>query len=283
MNAPSPLWPSRLHHLQITTPQPAALQEFYERAFAYRVRALPDGRVQLAVGWRRLLLAPGTARGLDFAAFAVGSEQQLEALRAHLQGQGPAMEPSLTPLFAQGAFAVRDPDGRALAFGLPLEAQHPDAATEALLGRTQHVVVTTLDLDATRRFYEETLGFVLSDRVMRDDGQPTTYFYRSDPEHHSFAAFLSDTVRLDHHALDVPDWNAIRDWADHFAAHDVPIVWGPGRHGPGNNLFCMVADPDGNMVEVSAELEQMPLGMPARSWPHTERSLNLWGSAIMRS
>jgi catechol 2,3-dioxygenase len=63
----------------------------------------------------------------------------------------------------------------------------------------------------------------------------------------------------------------------------IPLWWGPGRHGPGNNLFFMVEDPDGHKVEFSAELERMPPEMAPRTWPHEQRTLNLWGSAWMRS
>ena len=58
-----------------------------------------------------------------------------------------------------------------------------------------------------------------------------------------------------HHAYESEDWNLIRDWADHLVSLDVKIAWGPGRHGPGNNLFSMINDTDGNWVELSAELE----------------------------
>src|SRR5437588_10939679 len=63
----------------------------------------------------------------------------------------------------------------------------------------------------------------------------------------------------------------------------IPLWWGPGRHGPGNNLFFMIEDPDGHKVEFSAELELMPKEKPYRIWPHEQRTLNLWGSAWMRS
>ena len=108
-------------------------------------------------------------------------------------------------------------------------------------------------------------------------------FYRSDPEHHSFAVFSASEVRSDHHAYEAADWNAIRDWADHMASLGLKIWWGPGRHGPGNNLFFMIEDPDGHKVEFSAELELMPKDVPFRTWPHEDRTLNLWGSAWMRS
>ena len=58
---------------------------------------------------------------------------------------------------------------------------------------------------------------------------------------------------------------------------------GPGRHAPGNNLFFMVCDADGNMVEFSAEIELMDRDMAARLWKHEPHTLNLWGVAWMRS
>jgi hypothetical protein len=59
-------------------------------------------------------------------------------------------------------------------------------------------------------------------------------------------------------------------------------MWGPGRHGPGNNLFAFIEDPDGNWIEVSAELEVV-CDREIRDWPQAERTLNLWGNAILRS
>ncbi len=61
------------------------------------------------------------------------------------------------------------------------------------------------------------------------------------------------------------------------------MFWGPGRHGPGDNLFVMFRDPDGNTREISAELELMPYDMAHREWPHDARTLNLWGDAWFRS
>jgi len=60
------------------------------------------------------------------------------------------------------------------------------------------------------------------------------------------------------------------------------LMWGPGRHGPGNNLFVFIEDIDGNWIEISAELETV-IGRPPKNWPQEERTLNLWGKAIMRS
>jgi catechol 2,3-dioxygenase len=45
----------------------------------------------------------------------------------------------------------------------------------------------------------------------------------------------------------------------------------------------MVRDPDGNLAEISAEIEHCAEDRPAGLWPHEERTLNVWGKAIMRS
>ena len=99
----------------------------------------------------------------------------------------------------------------------------------------------------------------------------------------SGSGFRASRAAFDHFALETNGWNGLRDWADHFAGLRLPIWWGPGRHGPGNNLFLMIRDPDGNRIEISAELERMPAGIPHRVWPQEERKLNLWGSAWMRA
>ena len=95
--------------------------------------------------------------------------------------------------------------------------------------------------------------------------------------------FQADEVRLDHHALEVPTWNDVRDWGDHLAGLHIGIDWGPGRHGPGNNLFFMIRDPDDNWIEISQDLERMPLELAHRDWPHTEYTLNTWGRGVLRS
>lgn len=71
--------------------------------------------------------------------------------------------------------------------------------------------------------------------------------------------------------------------SDDLAARGIGLVWGPGRHGPGNNLFIMVRDPDDNLIEFSAELEVISNDRPARVWPQAESTFNLWGSASLRA
>lgn len=277
----TPLWPATLHHFRLNSGRPRELARFYERGFGMRAAEVAEGQWLLTGPQRRLLIGGGENETVAYAAYALDDPACLERLQRHLEARGVEIASSPSPLFGNAAFAVRDPDGQALVFGVPQTDVAP--GTGGLPGRLQHLVFGTARLDALASFYEDALGFVVSDRVIDDGGRLTACFLRSDEEHHSYAAFATDRPRYDHHALEATCWNDIRDWADHFAGLRVPLWWGPGRHGPGNNLFFMIRDPDGNRIELSAELERMPLDQPARTWPHEEHTLNLWGQAWMRS
>ncbi len=277
MNAP--LWPARLHHLRRDSREPERLARFYGDLLGDRVEALPDNEWLVLGHGRRLVVGGGTSGAVPYFALAMRDAAQLAEYAAALGRRGVPREPSPSPLFTDGAFAVTDPDGRRVVFGLP--ARHSGIQSE-LAGRLQHFVCASARLPELLTFYRDTLGAVESDRVLEGD-DVTAVFLRSDPEHHSFATFRAPESRPDHHSYETGNWNAIRDWADHMAKLRIPLWWGPGRHGPGNNLFFMIEDPDGHKVEFSAELELMPKEAAFRTWPHEQRTLNLWGSAWMRS
>jgi catechol 2,3-dioxygenase-like lactoylglutathione lyase family enzyme len=190
-----------------------------------------------------------------------------------------SLEAVRSPLFSEGSFAILDPQGRRLVFGVAPANGYLDPRP----GRLQHVVFQTTAIDPLVEFYVNRVGFAVSDRVVNEDGSLAAFFLRSDHEHHSLAFFVGSKNELDHHAYETTCWNDIRDWADRFGKARIPMFWGPGRHGPGNNLFFMVKDADGNKLELSAELETFGPGDPPRVWPNTEYTLNYWGSAWMRS
>ena len=271
-----------LHHLQLLSEAPARLAEFYGSAMDMTVKPLGDDLWLCQGPARRILVGKGHSKTLGFCAFACRDAFGLDELRARAAAEGlePAASPS--PLFEDQAFSVRDPDGNVVVFGLA-----PQLAAEAeerprLHGPLQHLTLATRDPDALEAFYSGKLGFAVSDRVRNDKGEVNTCWTRSNHEHHTLAFFRSRHQGIDHHSYEAGEWTKIRDWADHFAAQNIKLIWGPGRHGPGNNLFIFIADCDGNWIEVSAELEVIH-DRPTKDWPHEERTLNLWGEAIMRS
>jgi catechol 2,3-dioxygenase-like lactoylglutathione lyase family enzyme len=267
-----------LHHLQLMSPDPAALAAFYGRAMDMTVAQLPDGQFLCQGPLRCMLFTKGTARQLGFGAFATRDPDGLNEIRMRARDAGVELLPSPSKLFGEEAFGVRDPDGNLILFGLGKREPPP----AGLRGPLQHLTLATHDVDAIEAFYADKLGFLVSDRVRKPDGSVATCFMRSNHEHHTLACFRADIRGVDHHSYEAGEWAVMKDWCDRMGEHAIPIMWGPGRHGPGNNLFIFIEDPDRNWIEISAELEVM-YDRPVREWPHAERTLNLWGRAIMRS
>ncbi len=273
------LWPARLHHLRRDSAEPERLARFYGELLDDRVDALPDGEWLVQGHGRRLIVGRGAPGAVPWFALAMRDAAHLAAYAAALDAQGVPRLPSPTPLFQDGGFAVADPDGRRVVFGLPVRVSGIQSTMPA---RLQHFVCASSRLPEMLAFYRDRLGARESDRVLEREDL-AAIFLRSDPEHHSFAAFRAPESRPDHHCYETSGWMDIRDWGDRMARLRIPLWWGPGRHGPGNNLFFMIEDPDGHKVEFSAELELMPEDAAFRTWPHEQRTLNLWGSAWMRS
>ena len=268
-----------LHHVAFESPDPEALSRFYAQAMDMSCVQVAAGEWRCEGPARRFVAVKGKARQLAFAGLACRDQYGLGMIKARAEKEGLTIEKSPSPYFHDGAFAVRDPDGNLICFGLAIRQAD---GFKGIKGPTQHLTFASKDVEAFAAFYHGKLGFALSDRVLHPDGTLATCFVRSNHEHHTIACFKTDRTGVDHHSYEAGDWNVIRDWSDRFASLHIPLMWGPGRHGPGNNLFVFIEDPDGNWIEVSAELEVIH-DRPCVDWPHEPRTLNSWGRAIMRS
>ena len=270
--------PVHLDHIMLYSSEPARLAAFYRDALCMKM-SKNDSFIELENEGRKLLVCEGESRKLGFGAFVFPNDDTLNRFRDELDHSGFNLNPSPSSKFSGSSFSIDDPDGNCIVFG----TVSPGLSGDGMPARLQHLVVATDEMDSMLQFYSHDLGFNVIDRVEDETGDLRACFLNSDKEHHSFAFFKAPEKRLDHHAYDVGEWSLIRDWADHFSTYDIKIVWGPGRHGPGNNLFFMVHDPDGNWVEISAELEQLIKDREIGIWPHNEKTLNIWGPGYLRS
>jgi hypothetical protein len=83
---------------------------------------------------------------------------------------------------------------------------------------------------------------------------------------------------LRHCAWEVESFAYLGVVADHLAANGYKIEWGPGRHGPGNNLYIYHRDPIGSVHEHLADLEHIhDDSFLGRAWEAGPMTLNLWG------
>lgn len=275
---PAVLAGAYLHHVAMESADPERLAKFYASVMQMDVEASDANEWRCEGPARRFVVLRGAAKKMAYAGLACRDAAALSGLRAYAAATGLKILQSPSSYFDSNAFAVRDPDGNLICFGLAKAQQ----IRSGLRAPTQHLTFASRDVEGFRDFYHGKLGFAVSDVVIHPDGGLATCFTRSNHEHHTIACFRSDRVGVDHHSYEAGEWDTIRDWCDHFAANNVPLMWGPGRHGPGNNLFVFIEDPDSNWIEISAELEVVH-DREVKSWPHEPRTLNKWGKAILRS
>ncbi len=270
-----------LHCLHIFSPDPLAAARFYGTTYGMTQEAAPGGYRCRGPG-RVLQISEGPVNQLCYAQFALHADAVWQDFVARVDGL------ALTALPAgfagpAGSLGLKDPDGNLMVFTPPMTAdvasQNPTLPPATL----QHFALRTPNLPAMLAFYTEQLGFVLSDAVRDPEGNLRACFLRTDKLHHALALFFAPISCFDHQSFEAPDWHSMRVWGDHMGTIREPIVWGIGRHGPGNDVFFMVRDPDGNLAEISAEIEHCAPGREAGLWAHEERTLNLWGKAILRS
>jgi catechol-2,3-dioxygenase len=270
----------RLHHLAIQSKNPEKLAIFYSNIMDMAIEKTNKNEYMCEGPSRKIIISKGENKKLSYAGMVCRSEVNLNKFKDFLFNQKVETNDFISSIYKKGSFSVKDPDENIICFGVL--NNNKNTKKEGVHGPLQHLTFSSLDVEQFQDFYHNRLGFQVTDRVVTKDGKLATCFTTSNHEHHTIACFKSDIKGMDHHSYEVGDWSYIKDWCDHFASKNIQLMWGPGRHGPGNNLFVFIEDIDGNWIEVSAELEIVH-GRPVKNWPQSERTLNLWGKAIMRS
>ena len=126
----------------------------------------------------------------------------------------------------------------------------------------EHVSISISDIEKSTKFYRDILGFPHLETV--EDG-PKDLVYFDIPGGSRLELFnfhgksvKPESVQSDcepigyvHLAFMVDD---VDEWAKHFEAHEVPIVYGPIDLPQLGMRVCLFTDPDGNVLEICRPL-----------------------------
>ncbi|MDJ1372627.1 VOC family protein [Gulosibacter molinativorax] len=275
-------------HIGFRVPDVDATTAFYNRVLGLSVHErLDNGAVRLGwgTGHHVIELVEGE-QGLNHYGFEVRDEGGLEGIRSRLEAAGHTVE-DLAPEYVDAAIGkpagivVVDPDGTPVHFHSIVERQGENAAdTGRRPIKFQHTTVGTVDVKPFVDFFVNTIGFRITDQLA--DGKFT--WFRSDKDHHTLAVVeVGRGGDIDHYSYDLAEWEDFKAWCDRLTELDVDVAWGPGRHGPGNNLFVFFDDPAGNHIELSAEMEKFydeTVEYVPRRWEPIPNSVNLWGGQL---
>jgi catechol-2,3-dioxygenase len=300
---------TRLAHVGLWASDIAAQTRFYRQMLGFNLRAtevhrseeeveFEDVNTFLSLGDEHHCLAlfsdahreggndgraPLQNSRLHHIAFEVDTDAELAALAARLNRA--EIDLTLRPRDGNPDLGdtlwLSDPDGNAIEISVTPDdsLSLPPGSSEGYRARLhphtlQHLAIRTTHLEAMVNFYTEALGFDISDWLLRE-----CVWMRCNTDHHTLI-LMQGKPDIDHIGFSISSGPEMLAWADYLSRQQRSILWGPGRHGAGNDLFLRFADAEGVHIELSAELQQYfdrDVTTPPRLWHSRATALNLWG------
>jgi catechol 2,3-dioxygenase-like lactoylglutathione lyase family enzyme len=258
----------RLRSITIGVPNVAETAQYYAE---FGLREVVPGRFATVDGGEQLTILHAETRRL--IALDVGAddpddlariEARLRALEvpASRSAQGLHATEPITGVRVDVTVAPRltipVPETPALSYNRPGDIVRDSARSPAITrpGRVRprklgHVVVGTVDKEASQRFFIDGLGFKLSDNV---PGRAA--FMRCSTDHHNVLVQQAPMSFLHHTAWEVDDVDEVgRGATAMLEGHPERHTWGLGRHYLGSNFFWYLKDPAGSFSEYYSDLD----------------------------
>jgi hypothetical protein len=114
-----------------------------------------------------------------------------------------------------------------------------------------HVVIGSVDHEATMKFFIDGLGFKTSDYIKNHGA-----FMRCSTDHHNVLVLGAPVNFLHHTSWQVNDIDEVgRGAYAMLEGHPERHVWGLGRHHAGSNFFWYLKDPAGNFAEYYSDMD----------------------------
>jgi len=190
---------------------------------------------------------------LDVISFAVSDKGAVDALAARLQTSGVRLISAPDGVDGPcGGYGFRffDIDGRVveISSGVAERGARPLNDGEWIPATLSHVVLHTPDVQKAACFYQQHLGFRVSDWLGN-----FMCFLRCNTLHHCLA-FIPGPASFNHAAFEMRGLDEMMRGVGRLLKEIVQLGWGPGRHKAGNNAFAYFKTPGGNVLEYTAEV-----------------------------
>lgn len=226
----------------------------------------------------RLRAAP--EKHLDLASFAVRDRADVDRLAESLLASGARVDRRPTELDTPGGgygLRVFDPDGRLIELSAdlspgPVRELEPG---ESVPRKVSHIVFNSAQIATTVEFYVRQLGFQVIDWL-----GDFMAFLRVGADHHVLAITRAPHSSFNHIAFDMRGLDEYMRGTGRLMRHGVRPVWGPGRHGPGDNTFSYFVDPNGNVAEYTSELQRLEPDSDycGQVWVPSDEDNDQWGT-----
>jgi catechol 2,3-dioxygenase len=246
---------------------------------AYLTHGSPYASLSPLCGHHVLEYVEGPVAAFDHVGFVVASREDLEHVgtRAETAGGRILSHDPLEPALG-AATRLAAPSGHVFEIHTAMDnVSRPYVPRGLLPHRLGHLNFLARDVPAFMQFLVDGLGFRISDWVSNSAG-PMAGFARCHFDHHTLAAIASPIDGLHHTAFETVSSVEIGLLGDHLARAGRHYMWGPGRHGAGDNIAAYFAGPDDIVIEIYADMQRIVgEAWRPRTWMLEDpRLVNMW-------
>jgi catechol 2,3-dioxygenase-like lactoylglutathione lyase family enzyme len=281
---------SKIAHASYETPDLDQQTEYYTEILGLTVAAREQDTVYLAstVDHHSVVLRRGGQAQCVRLGFQIAPDADLSAFEKQVAAHGIKTERRSNPEPSIADMLVfADPKGTVMEVFKRGDFAHQKFQQKGIVPfKLGHVAFHVADVKQVTQFYLDVLGFRESD-WMADFFS----FLRCGPDHHTINLMQTGSNRHFHTAFELRDWGHLQTACDYLSIKGYKLLWGPGRHGIGHNLFAYHRAPNGLITEKFAELDRIneELGYfeprpwhrdsPQRPkvWAKDPSASNLWG------
>jgi len=274
---------THLRHISLITPVLQEQADFYEKIWGLDKVSQDDDSVYFRGAGPEnhiLSLHAGENRGLHHIAFGMVDKNAVDRAAEILASKGVKMVSPPGYLDEEGkGYGLRfvDPENRCIELSAWVEV-HTTIWNKKNVDpvKLNHVVMNTKDLDMITDFYTNVLGFKVTDW-----SEHQMSFLRCNRKHHSIAFNQDAHASVNHIAYEVDTVDEVMRGISNVRKAGYQEIWGPGRHGPGNNVFCYFQDPGKFVMEYTCYLETIEdeSEWRTRVWKRVPHLMDQWGIA----
>jgi catechol 2,3-dioxygenase-like lactoylglutathione lyase family enzyme len=271
----------RFAHVTFETPDIERQIAYFTEIAGLSLAERHNGRACLATkhGDLAVVLEQGTLARCARLAFQTALDAEPADVRTGIEAEGLRCESrnDALPGIPQ-MLSFEDPKGtvcEVFAAQTPISQPKPVAGIGPI--KLGHLAFVVSDPKTLADFYTRVLGFRVSDWI-----QDWFVFMRCSPDHHTINFVRGKRTQMHHMAFELKDWAQVQTACDFLGGRKIPIIWGPGRHGPGHNIYTYHRNPDDQIIEMFTELDKMldeSLGyFEARPWHRDHPQVpKVWG------
>ena len=274
-------------HVQINVADPEAAVRDATTILGLHVTQRSSERVWLASNGRaaELVLQRAATNAVRAVGFEAVSRQAVLDAANRVPEAGCRLisrTPSLDCCEAGIVFGT--PQGHLIEIHTPIPDRIYDrrqSATGVGATRLDHINILSPEPEETQKQFEFIMGLKLSDKLVDN----SLMWMRGANRQHHILGIVRGKTGLHHYSFELEDFERYQRLGDLLDVANKELVWGPGRHRPGDNIYAYYVDASGAMVECSKGMALVADDdnyeanvITALKRPENARVLNVWGA-----